>query len=682
MNIFRLAGDVSHLVAIIILLLKIWRSKSCAGISGKSQVLFALVFTTRYLDLFTVYISAYNTVMKVVFLAMSYATVYLIYMRFRNTDNSENDTFRVEFLLVPVIGLSFLENYAFTPMEIMWTFSIFLEAVAIMPQLFMITKTGEAESITTHYLFFLGLYRALYIANWVWRYHTEGFFDHIAVVSGVVQTIFYCDFFYLYVTRDANVTLEMCPRCARPRETLALETAEVMESGDAARAAALSIIFTFVTAFPFPSSFPMIPAPSAAPFPTAVTSSHQKSLSIRFLASSSSLLILSNSGLCSSFATHRGEQLQSTGEQRGAPRHATTATGRCPPPRLGIDRHSAPLIKSEFSKSKKVLLSLILSPKVSSISITDGEDGPLSVSSSMRLSVGKMSANSAISIGRITSLMLGGKFCSSRYPPFTTPSINSVASSGRSMTPDGAEISAERTFSGVTLTEHSNRKTGRSSVTWVRRSRASCTSLVSSASRRACCARCVSSSSLTQALQYWDRKSRSYVQNSPPTHLKDLQRHGEPRLFGPHQRPVAGAEVLTGRKQQHHGHLVSKLQQLPDLTNSTSLLLSIAPSSSPLNRFRPLPLAVVHLELLIEHVHGSGLRQQRSSAAVLFQADQGHPVERRVKSSYSSALIASHLIRYSPYPQGTVGQVMSPTVSPSGSWISTNREDVLVTSMD
>ena len=85
--------------------------------------------------------------------------------------------------------------------QILWTFSIYLESVAILPQLFMITKTGEAESITTHYLFFLGLYRALYLANWVWRYHTEGFFDQIAVVSGVVQTIFYCDFFYLYVTR-------------------------------------------------------------------------------------------------------------------------------------------------------------------------------------------------------------------------------------------------------------------------------------------------------------------------------------------------------------------------------------------------------------------------------------------------------------------------------------------------
>lgn len=74
----------------------------------------------------------------------------------------------------------------------------------------MITKTGEAASITTHYLFFLGLYRALYLGNWLWRYHVEEFFDQIAVVSGVVQTIFYCDFFYLYFTRGQHVPLHYC----------------------------------------------------------------------------------------------------------------------------------------------------------------------------------------------------------------------------------------------------------------------------------------------------------------------------------------------------------------------------------------------------------------------------------------------------------------------------------------
>lgn len=31
MNVFRILGDLSHLLAMILLLVKIWRSKSCAG---------------------------------------------------------------------------------------------------------------------------------------------------------------------------------------------------------------------------------------------------------------------------------------------------------------------------------------------------------------------------------------------------------------------------------------------------------------------------------------------------------------------------------------------------------------------------------------------------------------------------------------------------------------------------
>ncbi|KAK3529327.1 hypothetical protein QTP70_029149 [Hemibagrus guttatus] len=171
------------------------------SISGKSQILFALVFTTRYLDLLTAFISLYNTTMKIIYIGCSYATVYLIYAKFKATYDGNHDTFRMEFLVVPVGGLSFLVNHDFSPLEILWTFSIYLESVAILPQLFMISKTGEAETITTHYLFFLGLYRALYLINWVWRFYLEGFFDMIAIVAGVVQTILYCDFFYLYVTK-------------------------------------------------------------------------------------------------------------------------------------------------------------------------------------------------------------------------------------------------------------------------------------------------------------------------------------------------------------------------------------------------------------------------------------------------------------------------------------------------
>ncbi|XP_002166838.3 ER lumen protein-retaining receptor 2 isoform X1 [Hydra vulgaris] len=201
MNVFRLVGDLSHLLAILLLLWKIWKTRSCAGVSGKSQALFALVFLTRYLDLFTTFVSVYNTFMKIVFLVATFATCYLILFKFKATYDSNHDSFRAEFLVVPLAGLAVLVNHELTVFEVLWTFSIYLESVAILPQLFMISKTGEAESITSHYLFALGSYRALYLLNWIYRYYFEGFFDLIAIVSGCVQTVLYCDFFYLYITK-------------------------------------------------------------------------------------------------------------------------------------------------------------------------------------------------------------------------------------------------------------------------------------------------------------------------------------------------------------------------------------------------------------------------------------------------------------------------------------------------
>ena len=100
MNLFRLAGDMTHLMSILVVLLKIRATKSCrgarggpafaplrlpgtpnaplsipdvrsgasrgppappmappAGVSLKTQELYALVFVCRYLDLFYSYIS-------------------------------------------------------------------------------------------------------------------------------------------------------------------------------------------------------------------------------------------------------------------------------------------------------------------------------------------------------------------------------------------------------------------------------------------------------------------------------------------------------------------------------------------------------------------------------------------------------------------------------------------------
>ncbi|CAF2877423.1 unnamed protein product [Rotaria sp. Silwood2] len=201
MNIFRLLGDFSHLAAIIVLLLKIWTTRSCAGVSGKSVLLYDVVFVCRYLDLFMHYVSFYNSIMKVIYLVSTTFTLYLIYLKFKTTYDRNHDSFRIELLLLPTLALAFIWNHDFSVLEILWTFSIYLESVAILPQLYMVSKTGEAETITSHYLFALGIYRFFYILNWIYRYHMENVLDWISIVSGVVQTVLYCDFFYLYITR-------------------------------------------------------------------------------------------------------------------------------------------------------------------------------------------------------------------------------------------------------------------------------------------------------------------------------------------------------------------------------------------------------------------------------------------------------------------------------------------------
>jgi ER lumen protein retaining receptor len=204
MNMFRLAADAMHLLSILILLLKIQSTRSASGISYKTQLLYTIVFCARYLDLIMVhmYISLYNTVMKLIFISSSFYILYLMKSKYRSSWDPNLDTFRIEFLIVGSFVLGLLFHVRFTFLEILWSFSIFLESVAILPQLFQMTRTGEAETITSHYIFALGAYRALYLANWIYRFFTESHFtDWISVSAGFLQTVFYMDFFYIYFTR-------------------------------------------------------------------------------------------------------------------------------------------------------------------------------------------------------------------------------------------------------------------------------------------------------------------------------------------------------------------------------------------------------------------------------------------------------------------------------------------------
>ena len=139
------------------------------GISCKTQEIFLVVFCTRYLDLFTTFISPYNTFMKIFYISATALTIYLMRVRkpFCSTYDSLSDSFPHFITLLPAaIVLTVVCHIGTDWWELILSFSLWLEAVAFVPQIVMLNKIKEIENMTSHYIACLGLYRFFYILNW------------------------------------------------------------------------------------------------------------------------------------------------------------------------------------------------------------------------------------------------------------------------------------------------------------------------------------------------------------------------------------------------------------------------------------------------------------------------------------------------------------------------------------
>lgn len=102
----------------------------------------------------------------------------------------------------PLISLIFNGWSGSTFVEVLWTFSIILESVCVLPQLILLRQTTVPTVIDSFYLVTLGSYRAFYVLNWIYRAFTSFPPDPISVIFGVVQTAFYADFAWVYWTRQ------------------------------------------------------------------------------------------------------------------------------------------------------------------------------------------------------------------------------------------------------------------------------------------------------------------------------------------------------------------------------------------------------------------------------------------------------------------------------------------------
>merc|ERR550514_1029678 len=121
-------------------------------------------------------------------LGASACALYLAYKQYGHTYEVEKDTFgnfgltggdRAQYgaawIAAPALLLALLVHPSLNNAwwsDVAWTFALYMDVLAVMPQLFMFHKTGGAVAQNTaHYVFSLGFGRVLQLLFWAFSYH-------------------------------------------------------------------------------------------------------------------------------------------------------------------------------------------------------------------------------------------------------------------------------------------------------------------------------------------------------------------------------------------------------------------------------------------------------------------------------------------------------------------------------
>ncbi|KAL8894581.1 MAG: hypothetical protein Q9192_004202 [Flavoplaca navasiana] len=210
-NVFRILGDVSHTVSKCILIWAIHANRSAEGVSLITQILYAVVFCSRYLDLFWTKPSylPWNFVLKLFYLGSSFYIIFLmtrVYARTREREKAwkfGSLCLGGSTVAAPLVLFIFKNWHRYDFDSVTWTLSEILESVCVLPQLILLRQTSVPTVIDSFYLVTLGSYRAFYILNWFVRYFgAEHHFEPIATIFGTVQTALYLDFAWVYWSRQ------------------------------------------------------------------------------------------------------------------------------------------------------------------------------------------------------------------------------------------------------------------------------------------------------------------------------------------------------------------------------------------------------------------------------------------------------------------------------------------------
>lgn len=211
MFILQLFADAVHFSSFIVLLRQILKRKQVEEISYRTQEIFFVCFCFRYSNLVFRYISLYNTLMKLFYLGVTGYIIFLVKFKrpYCLLYDPTLDSFNHYRYLYP--AALFLTLLFHVPMKVLepykyfFSFSLWLESLAIVPQLQIVYKKREVEVITATYMALCGVYRIIYMVNWIYGFVYKHELVLTKFLSGMLQFIIYSDFlYYFFISARVN----------------------------------------------------------------------------------------------------------------------------------------------------------------------------------------------------------------------------------------------------------------------------------------------------------------------------------------------------------------------------------------------------------------------------------------------------------------------------------------------
>merc|ERR1711953_554586 len=105
----------------------------------------------------------------------------------------------------PCITAALLLTDEFTVLEILWSFSQFLEGFAMVPQyIFCYRDKGATDLGVSFYVILLGGYRVFYVLNWIYKkINVPHYNDVTSWVAGFIEVGFFIDFLMFRFTGNS-----------------------------------------------------------------------------------------------------------------------------------------------------------------------------------------------------------------------------------------------------------------------------------------------------------------------------------------------------------------------------------------------------------------------------------------------------------------------------------------------